>query len=444
MSLGWRRLAAYALPATPLALVVFPSYAILPGFYASHTTIPLAMIGSILILARVFDALVDPLIGYASDATVGRWRSRKPWLLAGALLLAVAAVSLYAPAASVGPVYFTGWFLAFYLGYSLIEIPYKAWGTELARDYLDRSKIATALAAMFAIGNLAFAVAPFVVAGGAQGYDAATLEMVGWTVAIAAPLTVFVASWWVPDGPPLPAQRTDLRAVLQAAVRNGPLLRFIVMFMLTGLGQGIFYGLVFLYVGSVLQMGADFAWVLLADAATTLVSIPLWYVLVRVLQKHRAWALGLLVSALALFGMLWLPRGDGGLVWLIALVCLRAFGSGVTQVAPNALLGDVVDYELLKRRVNQAANFHAMVSLLTKITATVGGGVGLLVVGLAGFDPKQTNAAKAVAVFEATALVVPALILLVGAMVSLRFPLNRCRHEVVLRGIRRRARHACV
>src|SRR5699024_10864524 len=116
---GLRQFAVFALPALPLAVVVFPSHAILPGFYAKHTQISLATIGVILIIARVFDAVVDPVIGFASDAVIGRWRSRKPWLLIGALVLAVSVVPLYMPAPEVGPAYFLGWFLAFYLGYSL-------------------------------------------------------------------------------------------------------------------------------------------------------------------------------------------------------------------------------------------------------------------------------------------------------------------------------------
>src|SRR3546814_1413850 len=122
--------------------------------------------------------------------------------------------------------------------------------------------------------------------------------------------------------------------------------------------------------------------------SSDLLSVPVWFGLIRAILKHRAWALGLTISAAALLGMLFLPAGDAAFVPLMALICLRAFGSGVTQVAPNALLGDVVDYELLKRNVNQAANFQALVSLITKLTATPGAGAGLLIVGLLGFDPK--------------------------------------------------------
>lgn len=440
-NLTLRRLTAYALPALPLAVVLFPSLAILPGFYARHTTIPLATIGVILIVARGFDAVVDPFIGFMSDSTRGRWGARKPWMVAGSLVMALSVSQLYAPAHDIGPAYYLGWFVAFYLGYSMIEIPYKAWGTEMARDYIDRTRIATAVAILFGIGNLAFALAPFVLGGGSQAYDADTLKAIGGVVAVSVPLAVGLAVWLAPAGAPTPSRKIDLRAVLGTARRNRPLLWFALMFMLTGLGQGVFYGLVFLYVGSVLGLAEAFAWVLLADAVVTLLSIPVWYGLVRAMQKHRAWALGLAISAIALLGMGLLGRGDSALPWLLALVSLRAFGSAVTQVAPNALLGDIVDYELLKRRVNQAANFHALNSIITKGTVTVGGGLGLMVVGLAGFDPKLESGEAVIHAFKAAALVAPALILIAGAALAVRFPLDRHRHARVLRALDRRASH---
>lgn len=443
MSMGHltlRRLAAYAVPAMPLAIVLFPSQAILPGFYAQHTTIPLATIGVILILARAFDAVVDPVIGFMSDSTRTRWGSRKPWMVAGALVMALAVSQLYAPGHDVGAVYYLGWFVSFYLGYSLIEIPYKAWGTELARDYVDRSRIAAAVAFMFGIGNLAFALAPFLIGQGSRAYDADLLKVIGGAVAVTVPLAVGLAVWLAPSGPATPSRKMDIGAVLGAVRRNRPLLWFAAMFMLTGLGQGVFYGLVFLYVTSVLHLAEAFAWVLLADAVVTLAAIPLWYGLVRALEKQRAWALGLIISALALVGMLFLGRGEATLPWLLALVSLRAFGSAVTQVAPNALLGDVIDYELFKRRVNQAANFHALNSIITKGAVTVGGGLGLLAVGLAGFDPKLESGPGVIHAFKAAALAAPALILAAGAALALRFPLDRRRHAIVLCAIERRVR----
>ncbi len=433
-------LAAYALPALPLAVIVFPSYAILPGFYALHTQISLATIGVILMVARVFDAVVDPAIGYLSDAT-NRQGSRKPWIVAGAIILSVSVVKLYAPAPTVGPVYYLGWFLTFYFGYSLIEIAHKAWGTDLARHYIDRSRIAASLAIAFGIGNLAFAAAPFLSSSGAQAYDAATLSLVAWSVAVVLPLAVLIAVWRAPSGQPTPSNQGGLSGLMSAVIANRLLLRYMSVFLLTGLGQGVFYGLVFLYVGSVLQLGDRFAWILLADAIVTLGSIPIWYALIRGLQKHRAWALGLSISAVAIVAMWALPVGEAAFLPLMLLICLRAFGACVIYVAPNALLGDVVDYELYKRKANRAANFHALVSLVTKMTASIGGGAGLLLVGLLGFDAKSINPPEVVLSFKAVALFASALVLLGGAAAVVGFPLDRARHEAIRQRLERRVKH---
>lgn len=426
-------LAAFAAPTLPLAAIIFPSFAILPGFYASHTGIPLATIGAILIVARLFDVAVDPIIGFLSDGTRSRWGSRKPWILAGSLLLSVASVHLYGPAPTVSTVYYAGWFLAFYLGYSLIEIPHKAWGTELARGYEQRASIASSFAVAFALGNLAFAAAPLVFFGNSAGYNAKVLATIGWIVAITLPLCALVAISVVGRGTAPMEPSVRIPGVTRDMFRNAPLLRFLTIFLFTGLGQGIFYGLVFLFVGSVLRLGEMFAWILLSDALVTLLCIPVWYRLVVRLEKHRAWALGLVISAAAILAMWWLPTGDSGFVPLILLVCVRAFGAGVINVAPNALLGDVVDYELFKRGANRAANFHALVSIATKATATIGSGAGLLLIGLAGFEAKGDNTAGAIFVFDVVTLGLPAIVLIAGAAVAIGFPLDRARHETIRR-----------
>lgn len=435
--LSRRTLLLFALPAAPLSVVVFPSYAVLPGFYAAHTAIPLSVIGVILLVARAFDSLVDPVIGHLSDVTARRWGTRKPWLAAGAVVLSACVVPLYGPGEGTGAAAFMACFIGFYLGYSLIEIPYKAWGTELSRAYADRTRIASAIAVAFALGNLAFAAAPLLTPGGGAGYDARTLALIGWGVAVACPLAV-LAACLVRRAPPRASARPDMALMVRALRGNGPLRHFLLMFMLTGLGQGVFYGLVFLFVGSRLGLAQAFGWVLLVDALVTLVSIPVWAALIQRWQKHRAWALGLGVSALALLAMLALRPGD--LAILLTLVAARAFGSGVTQAAPNALLGDVVDYELLRRGVNPAANFHALVSLSAKLTAALGGGVGLLAVDAAGFEARGANTAEALTALSFATLAAPAAILALGAAVALRFPLDRRRHAVVQRRLERTGR----
>src|SRR3546814_17054256 len=120
----------------------------------------------------------------------------------------------------------------------------------------------------------------------------------------------------------MPSGRISLRAALNSARGNHPLHWYASIFLLTNLGQGVFYGMVFLYVSSVLGLAAAFVWVLLADAVVTLAAIPLWYALVLALEKHREWALGLATAVTATMGTLFMPHAEGALPWLLFLVFL--------------------------------------------------------------------------------------------------------------------------
>uniref|UniRef100_UPI0035CBFC8A MFS transporter n=1 Tax=uncultured Sphingomonas sp. TaxID=158754 RepID=UPI0035CBFC8A len=54
-----------------------------------------ALAGSLIGLSKLYDAVIDPLVGAASDRTRSRWGRRRPFLLFGGVLLAIAALLLF-------------------------------------------------------------------------------------------------------------------------------------------------------------------------------------------------------------------------------------------------------------------------------------------------------------------------------------------------------------
>ncbi len=108
---------------------------ILQGIYAKYYGFSLTTLATIILLARFFDAITDPLIGYYSDRYARRTGTRKPFILAGGLLLILSAYFLYVPiggdigeSSNVSVAYFTFWFMALYLAMTLFEIPHSALG----------------------------------------------------------------------------------------------------------------------------------------------------------------------------------------------------------------------------------------------------------------------------------------------------------------------------
>ena len=91
------RLLAYGLAALPLAMAALPIYVGVPQFYTNAIRLDLATVGGLLLAARIFDAVQDPLLGYWSDRWRGSRFDRRGWLMAGAPLLAGAMLGLFDP-----------------------------------------------------------------------------------------------------------------------------------------------------------------------------------------------------------------------------------------------------------------------------------------------------------------------------------------------------------
>ena len=134
-------LLAYGALGLPLPALNLPLYVYLPAFYADELGLGLATVGAALFAARLLDALSDPLIGELSDRSRSRLGRRRPWLLLAAPLLLGSTWLLFVPEGAVGGAYLLLWSALAYLAWTLMLLPYAAWGAELAAGSHERSRI---------------------------------------------------------------------------------------------------------------------------------------------------------------------------------------------------------------------------------------------------------------------------------------------------------------
>ena len=127
---------------------------VLQSIYAEYYGLSLATIATVIFVARLFDTVSDPVMGYWSDKYYARNGTRKPFILTGGLVFIAGAYSLFNPLGPVNSFYFMGSILLFYLGYTLLSIPHYAWGNDISHSSKSSTRIYAVRAGFMFFGIL--------------------------------------------------------------------------------------------------------------------------------------------------------------------------------------------------------------------------------------------------------------------------------------------------
>lgn len=437
-----RTLLFYALPAVALAMPTIPVYVYLPTFYAETLGLGLAATGLVLLAARILDVVTDPLIGIASDRLRLPGGRRKPWILIGAVLAAVALVQMFEPPEPVSVGYLALWAAVLYLGWTLVAIPYTAWGAELTGDYHGRARITGAREAAMILGIVLAAGVP-AAALSLGAADRESLAAVAWlAIAIGGPALALLL-WRVPEPPrqaPPPAAARRLQA-LASLFHNKPFVRLVSAWFINGLANGLPAVLFPLYLDHVLQASPLARNLLiLAYFVAGIAAVPLWLRLSRRYGKHRTWC-GAMVMACAAF--VWVPFLAAGDIAAFAAVCIvTGMALGADLSLPPAMQADVVDLDTLRTGQERAGLFFAIWSMATKLALAAAVGLAFPALQAFGFEAGADNAESALMALALIYAALPTLLKAVAVAVVWGHPITQRRQALIRRQLDGRRRHS--
>jgi glycoside/pentoside/hexuronide:cation symporter, GPH family len=439
-------LMAFAAPGFLSALVHSPSASVVPTMYSTEFGLSLTLIGVALLISRSADVVLDPLIGFLSDRTGGRLGARKPWVIVGVLLSIVSTWFLFNPPPHPSFSYFLIWYTAIYLAWSLIEIPHAAWGFEITRDYEERSRVLTYRGFAAALAQLVFLVLPMLPIFATTAVTPEILRVTSWLVFAVGLLALIATVFWAPVG--IPVEREShykLKDLLSILTGNGPLWAFMAAFLLNGFATGMFGTLTFLYVANYLGLAKQFVFLLGGVAVAALISLPLAPWLIARLGKRLAWG-GAMAMGMVIFPLILLiPRGEASFVPLMVVCIPIGFVNAMVAIASTSLMGDVIDYDTWRTGKKRTAVYSGLMSFVVKLNAIPGGAVALLIVGIAGYDPKLAGANSAHAVFglKIAYVIAPTILYGVSILFAWLFPIDRRRQTIISRRLEaREAREA--
>ena len=428
--------AAYAAPIVPVILLL-NSLNVIQGIYAKHFGIPLAVISAVMFAAGLFDAVSDSVIGYLSDRHTRKTGDRRRFVLLGLTLSIPCAWFLLVPSGEVTIVYFAFWYIAFYLAVTLVMIPHLALGSELTANSDDRARAYGFSAFGRYAGLVIFYLVPLLPFFATTEITPETLR---YSVLGAGLLTLpCLYMFWrtAPKGGGKhniqQTTETPWRAV-KALAQSGPFRIYMAAFLCFGLGTGVFYGLLFLVTDSWLQLGDQYVFLYLFHLSVALLLIRPAVWATNVVGKRKTWGAAVGLALLCFPVVLLLLSGRGpSLIYLYVLQFLLGASSALGNVAIPSLMGDVIDYGLLRTRRDRCATCFAAQSFLSKIsTTTIGFPLGGAVVAYFGFDPADPVwTDRALFGFQLALGWMPALIFALAALLIFMIPLDRRRRAII-------------
>ena len=215
------------------------------------TAAQLTVITAIMVAARVFDALNDPIMGNIIEKTRTKWGKFKPWLLIGCITSSIVVIAAFNNNGINGwsfVIYFGVIYFLYSITYTMNDISYWGMIPALSSDADTRNQF-TSRATLFAgIGStLASVLIPMLTTGGmALGGNAVTAYgLVAIVICILSPLFAMFTLFGVQENRSdmaKPAPRISLKMIAKTITGNDQLMWIALIFLLHQIGNGLVVG----------------------------------------------------------------------------------------------------------------------------------------------------------------------------------------------------------
>ena len=353
-------------------------------------------VGNLFLVARIWDAFNDPMMGFIVDNTRTRWGKFRPWILIGTLLNAVVLVFLFRkPEGLSGTAmyaYFSIMYILWGMTYTVMDIPYWSMLPSLSSTKEERDSISVIPRIFASLAWLlmgAFAIKLVSVLG--NGDDVKGYSSLAIGIAVVFMLTSLITVVFTKDRSSIEAQtnkkaeKIKIKDAIKVIMGNDQLKVFIGVVLCYNLVVQLAGGIAIYYFKYV--AGSDSLYPVFTTSAqfAEIGGLFIFPIISRFLSKKQVFAIASFSPAIGLIGLVisgfFIPQNV-----VVIGICgvLYKLGSGLTLGATTVMLADVIDYGEVKLGTRNESIIASFQTLLVKTASAVSAwliGISLTVVG---------------------------------------------------------------
>ena len=418
--------------ALPIGAMAMPIAIYLPPLYSGSLGLTLATVGMIFTLARVWDLVTDPIMGIVIDRYGSRWGQYKHWVALAIPMVMLAIYKIFIPnPADVTAVYLGFWMLVLYLGYTMLSIAHNSWGSFLANDYDERSRLFGWREIFIIIGMVLVLAIPATMDFFGQSNTPDKVAGMGLFCLVLFPLTVIPTLVAVPDKVAERKEALGWRDMV-ALLRSNPLLRrLLTADFTTSFAMSATAALYIFFATYVFELQNHASLALLLYFVAGFLAMPVWLKFAYRMGKVGAIKLAVGYTMVLQGGLFFVTEpGNVALFWSYTFLAGLAFGAGPTLL--HSMMADLTDIDELKTGQKRAGMYFALLATINKLGGAVAVGVTLTAADkLFNFTPGAANSQTAIDGLLLIFCFAPAAALALTYLPLYRYPLTKEKHAEI-------------
>lgn len=362
----------------PLAMLGLPLYIYLPIYYTDSVGLSIAMVGILLMVARIVDMIADPLIGMLRDSIGDKLGGSKGLILIGSITLLISFYALLHPQESIESFWLFAFSVSAYVGWSMINIPYLTHNAHLTPVYHEKTRLSGGREFFAIIGGVMAVLLPYL--WGVSDDPAQSLNLLYivfvTTLIIVLPLALSTFTFSAIEVPHI---KLSLE-VLWSSI-NKPLVS---AFFINSLANALPATLFLLYVDGCLDAKSSTGLLLLLYFLSGIVALPFWITLSKKIGKRFTWMSSMILASTAFLAIPFLEAGDVNIFILICIV--SGFSLGADMALPASMQADIAE-----KTDGASGVLFGIWAMITKLSLALAVGIGFVILGWVGYDSSSPD-----------------------------------------------------
>ena len=367
-----------------------------PLFFTNVFGLTVADTATLMLIARMFDVVTDPMMGALADRTQSRWGTYRPWIIFGAVPLgAVFALLLYTP--DFGPVGKRIWAYSLYLlmmaTYTAVNVPYGSLLGVMTADDNEKNQFSSyRMVGAYAMGFVTLLSFPYLqkMVGGTPQHQYAVL---GVTFGVVAAIGTLACGLLTKERlKPVRAEKFSFKPFADL-FRNKPW----VYLTLIGIAMNFFNGFRYAVAGYMFEyclkgdvtvsgLIINYTVFMTFGELTCMVFGGVSPIFTKwVGSKRKAFMWAALLCAVTSLLFFFIPMSADYIWLMVAVVILTSIGIGLFSPLLWSMYADVADYATEKNGTSSTGLIFSSGTMAQKFGSAISGSLVALLLGLAGF-----------------------------------------------------------